>query len=335
MKIKIVARMRWPSFRNTATTIHEALRSHCTCTIHDWKKVAPGGNILFIDTVHNPALKFLKELLPESNVVFYGTTEGHSRIDNESLAITKQLKIVAVSNFVRQMLEEIGVPVAGVLHHAIDMNDREVDVEFYKKCKAKMRNRKIILTVSFNDPRKGLDKLLQAYKMVEEENKDCFLIIHSQPRGYYDLEKQVESLELERIWLTNLFGQMPLSRLKALYELCTVYVQPSLSEGFGLPILEAFRFDKPVIAVDAPPFNEIIKQMENGVLVPSDGVCWFNYKNRIDFKMHTYSPKDLSRAIVRCVSDQGLMERMRLKIREEKWRWDAYERYPALINYFK
>ena len=334
MRVKIVARMEWPSFRNTATAIYKATRTQHTCTIHDWKSVKPGANILFIDTVGTQALKFLGKLLPESNIVFYGTTEGHSRIDNESLAIAKQLKTVAVSKFVKQMLEEVGLPVAGVLHHAIDMGDRKVDIEFYKKWKTKIKSRTVILTVSSNDPRKGLDRLLQAYKAVEEQNQNSFLIVHSEPRGYYDLKKEARSLKIERLWLTNLFGRMTAPELNALYKLCTVYVQPSLSEGFGLPILEAFRFDKPVIAVDAPPFNEIIRQEENGILIPSDGIHWFNYKNRIDFKMHTYNPEDLAQAIVRCVSDESLLERMKLKIRREKWSWDASKRYCELLDYF-
>ncbi|MFH0848795.1 MAG: hypothetical protein V1857_04775, partial [archaeon] len=128
MRIKIVTRTDWPSFRNVATTIQKTLKTRCTCTIHDWRKVRPGGNILLIDTVHNQSFKFIRTLLPESKVVFYGTTEGLSRIDDESLAVARQTRIVAVSNFVKQMLEQVGVPVAGVLHHAIDMSDRRVDI---------------------------------------------------------------------------------------------------------------------------------------------------------------------------------------------------------------
>jgi len=345
MKVKIVARMAWPSFRNTAIAIYNAVKTHHTCTIHDWKKVEPGGNILFIDTVHTPALKFLDKLLPESNVVFYGTTEGHSRLDEEAFAISKRVRIVAVSNFVKQMLEDIRVPVAGVLHHAINMSDKKVDIEFYRKWKTKMRRRKVILTVSSNDPRKGLDKLLKAYKAVEERNEDSFLIVHSEPKKYcdlegkvrsryYDLEEEARNLKIKRLWLTNLFGRMSPPKLNALYKLCTAYVQPSLSEGFGLPILEAYRFDKPIIAVDAPPFNEVVSQTETGILVPSNGAYWFNYKDRIDFKMHTYATEDLAQAILRCISDQRLLEKMQLKISQEKWGWDSRKRYPELINYF-
>jgi len=334
MRVKIATRMDWPSFRNIATTIQKAVKTQCTCTVHDWKRVKPGGNILFIDTVHAQALKFLSKLLPESNVIFYGTTEGHSLIDDRSLAIAKRLRIVAVSNFVRQMLEEVGIPVAGVVPHAIDMSDRKVDRKFYKKWKTKMRNRTVILTVSANHARKGLDKLLQAYKAVEVQIQDAFLIVHSEPGGYYDLEKEARDCKIKRVWLTNLFGRMTQPKLNALYKLCTVYVQPSFSEGFGLPIWEAFRFSKPVIAVHAPPFNEIIRQSESGILIPCDGIRWFNFQNLVDFKMHTYRADDLAQAIIQCVSDRKLLARMQSKISREKWKWDTPKLYPKLLNYF-
>jgi len=334
MKVKIATRMDWPAFRNIATTIRKAVRAQCTCTIHDWKRVKPGGNVLFIDTVHAQALKFLSKLLSESNVVFYGTTEGHSLVDDGSLATAKRLRIVAVSNFVKRMLEEVGIPVAGILPHAIDMSDRKVDARFYNKWKTKTRNRTVILTVSANHPRKGLDKLLQAYKEVDEQIKRVFLIVHSEPRGYYDLEKEAKDLKIKRVWLTNMFGRITQPELNALYRLCTVYVQPSFSEGFGLPILEAFRFNKPAIAVNAPPFNEIITQRENGILVPSDGVSWFNFENLVEFKMHTYRADDLAQAIVQCISDRGLLSRTRSMIRREKWNWDARKLYPELLDYF-
>jgi len=334
MRVKIVTRMDWPSFRNIATTIRKAVRTQCTCTIHDWKRVKPGGNILFIGTVQAQALKFLGMLLPESNVVFYGTTEGHSLIDDRTLAVAKRIRIVAVSNFVRQMLEEVGVPVAGVLHHAVDMSDRKVGIKFYRKWRTKLRNRKVILTVSANHSRKGLDKLLQAYKAVEEKIQNAFLIVHSEPRGHYNLEKEAGKLKIKRLWLTNLFGRMTQSELNALYNLCVVYIQPSFSEGFGLPILEAFRFNKPAVAVNAPPFNEVIRQRENGILIPSDGIRWLNFENIIDFKMHTYRADDLAQTIIQALSDQKLLARMRSKIRQEKWNWDARKLYPELLNYF-
>lgn len=333
--IKIVTKLDWPSFRNIAATIRKALKTQNVCTIHDWDSAAPGGRIIFIGTVDDPTLKRVESLAQKSQVVFYGTTEGLGRIRRRTLLKAKGLKIVAVSAFVRRMLREIGLPVAGVLHHGIDMDAKSVDDRFYARLRRRLGNRKILLAVSANHSRKGLDRLLEAYRIVESEIPSTTLILHSERNGYYDLEKQAKRLGVKGLWLTRRFGLAGQRELNALYKLCTVYVQPSFSEGFGLPILEAFRFDKPVVAVNAPPFNEIIRHRQTGVLIPLENVSWQNFNGSIDFKLHTYRPEDLAHAIVPSIRDNERLKEMRANVRREKWSWDARRLYPHLVNYFE
>lgn len=334
MRLKIVAKLDWPSFRNVAAMIGKALKAHCSCTIHDCAEVKPGGNILFIGTVFHRPLNFLSKFLRQGRVVFYGTTEGHSFVDEASLEVARQIKIVAVSNFVKQMLEEIGVPVAGVVHHGLDMDNRRVDTQFYKALKKRLENKKIVFTASANHSRKGLDNLLYGYHLVEQEIRNAYLILHSEPVGYYDVSKMARNLKLEHLWPTNLYGKLSPSKLSALYKLCSVYVQPSYSEGFGLPVLEAFRFGKPVIAVDAPPFNEVIRQGENGILVPLSKIAWFNFANRVLFRMHMYRAEDLAHAILELVTNEKHMAKMRGNIEKEKHNWSLHKQYPKLLDYF-
>jgi len=334
LRVKIVTKMDWPSFMNVAVQMKKALSNYCNCTIYDRTNVKPGDNILFIGTVFQQTLNFLSKFLGQSHIVFYGTTEGHSFVDEAGLRIAKQIKIIAVSNFVKQMLEEIGIPVAGVVHYGLDMDNRRIDTQFYKVLKEKLKNKKIIFTVSVNHSRKGLDNLLYGYHLVEQEIKNTYLILHSESVGYYNISKIAGKLKLKRLWLTNLFGKLSLSKLNALYKLCSVYVQPSYSEGFGLPMLEAFRFDKPVIAVDAPPFNEIIKQREDGILVPVSKIAWFNFANRVLFKMHKYRAEDLAHAILELLSNQQNAIKMQENIQKEKHNWSVHKLYPELLDYF-
>jgi len=318
---------------NVAIQIRKALSSHCNCTIYDQTNVKPGGNILFVDTVIHPTLNFVSKFLGQSNIVFYGTTEGHSFVGEASLRVAKQIKMVAVSDFVKQMLEEIGIPVAGVVHYGLDMDDREVDAQFYKALRKKLKNKKIIFTVAANQSRKGLDNLLCSYRLVEQEIKNTCLILHSEPAGYYDISKIAKNLKLKHLWLTNLFGKLTLPELNAFYKLCSVYVQSSYSEGFGLPMLEAFRFDKPVIAVDAPPFNEIVKHGKNGILLPLSRIAWSNFKNMVLFKMHMYRAEDLAHAILELMTNQQYLAEMQENIQKEKHNWSIHKLYPKILNY--
>jgi len=343
--LKIATNLAWPSLRNVALDVHEALKPYCNPTVLDWREVKVGGNILFIETIRRDTLKALRKLLPGSNIVFYGTTEGHSLLDGESIEIARNIKIVAVSNFVKQMLKEVEVPVAGVVYHGLNMEAAEVDLPFLRLVEEKLRENLVSLTIAGNDPRKGLEELLEAHKIVEKEIPDSFLILHSQPKEYYDEEQRyhkrfydlpelVSKLGIEKIWLTNRYGLLTSEEVNALYTLCHSYIFSSFSEGFGLPMLEAFRFNKPVIAVDAPPFNEVIEDGCTGKLIPYRNVRWFNYKNMILFKMHVYEPQELAKAMVRLLSNYSLRERMEIQIQERKHKWSIHKLYPKLLDYF-
>ncbi|MFH0897496.1 MAG: glycosyltransferase family 4 protein [Candidatus Bathyarchaeota archaeon] len=346
MMVKIVTNVDWPSFRNVALDIQKALKPYFNSTIIDWKEAKTGGNMLFIETVRKDTLKFLKKFLPDSNIVFYGTTEGHSFLDEESIETARRIKVVAVSNFVKQMLEEVEVPVSGVVHHGLDMDAIEVDLSFLKSVKERFGKKLMTLTIASNDPRKGLERLLQACRVVEDRIPDSFQVLHSDPKKYHDYEEQrsreryydlpelVSKLEIDRIWLTERFGFMTPEEVNTLYKLCHIYVLSSFSEGFGLPMLEAFRFNKPVIAIDAPPFNEVIEDGRTGKLIPCKEIRWFNHKNEILFKMHIYEPQELAEAIVSLLSNSDLRENMENQIQERKHRWSIHNLYPKLLDYF-
>lgn len=52
-------------------------------------------------------------------------------------------------------------------------------------------------------------------------------------------------------------GQLDTEELVAFYNLASLYVQPSLYEGFGLPILEAMNCGTPVVSSETPSLKEI------------------------------------------------------------------------------
>jgi len=107
------------------------------------------------------------------------------------------------------------------------------DAVFTKK--VKVSKRPVILGFTSKNPKKNTHRLLEAYGIVNEAYPHLDLIIVGP--GF---EEKVSD-----------------SRLNRFYRLSRCLVYPSLYEGFGLPILEAFAAGTPVIVSEIPVFREI------------------------------------------------------------------------------
>ncbi len=107
-----------------------------------------------------------------------------------------------------------------------------------------------ILSVATQEPRKNLQKLLDAFEEVLKEKPDASLVL----AGKYGWGGGLRSPG-SVIW-TN---YVPQEDLIALYSGCRVFVYPSLYEGFGLPILEAMACGAPVITSNNSSMEEVAK----------------------------------------------------------------------------
>ncbi len=48
---------------------------------------------------------------------------------------------------------------------------------------------------------------------------------------------------------------------------CTIFCVPSTNESFGMVYVEAMSYDRPIVAIDIPPVNEIIIHNKTGLLI--------------------------------------------------------------------
>ena len=101
------------------------------------------------------------------------------------------------------------------------------------------------MTVGRNQPYKDLGTAISAVKYLGTEKLVLF--------GLQQNEKTTNSLKSPRIITTG--GSD--STLKTYLQNATCLIYSSLSEGFGLPILEALSVGCPVVASDLPVFREL------------------------------------------------------------------------------
>jgi glycosyltransferase involved in cell wall biosynthesis len=110
------------------------------------------------------------------------------------------------------------------------------------------------------DPRKNLNRLLEAYSQVPQLLRDQHQLVIASKISDSELtawnwKAQSLGLSSEDVVFT---GYVADEELTVLLRACLVYIFPSLHEGFGLPILEAMACGAPVIGSNASSIPEVI-----------------------------------------------------------------------------
>jgi len=110
---------------------------------------------------------------------------------------------------------------------------------------------KFLLYVGDINPNKNLPNLIQAVKQTKAK-----LVIVSRALAKKNIpeSKEIHQLVNSQIIIITDVDQ---SELNQLYHQATIYVQPSLDEGFGLPLLEAMTAGCPVISARTGSLPEV------------------------------------------------------------------------------
>jgi glycosyltransferase involved in cell wall biosynthesis len=66
----------------------------------------------------------------------------------------------------------------------------------------------------------------------------------------------------------GVFSSEYLDNVGRVYGNCSVYVQPSVTEGFGIPVLEAMAYSRPVIVTEGAGAYELVEDGKEGFVVP-------------------------------------------------------------------
>jgi len=113
-----------------------------------------------------------------------------------------------------------------------------------------------LVSVGTLQPRKNIGRLLSAHASLPEHvQRACPLIVVGKPGwGCEDVVGRLSSGQLKHVrWL----GHLPDTELQVVIKRATALVFPSLHEGFGLPVLEAFAAGVPVVASNTTSIPEV------------------------------------------------------------------------------
>ena len=119
-----------------------------------------------------------------------------------------------------------------------------------------LQSKPFIFYVGRPQPHKNLSRLLEAFAIVKKQHPDLLLVLAGRKDSVYDsYVKEAEKLGVSDSVIFT--GYVSEGQLKWLYRGCKAYVFPSLSEGFGLPGLEAMMHRAPVVSSDATCLPEV------------------------------------------------------------------------------
>jgi glycosyltransferase involved in cell wall biosynthesis len=121
---------------------------------------------------------------------------------------------------------------------------------------------KYILHVGTFDKRKNIPFLINAFKvLVEQGHTDLKLVLvgSSNKKMNSDATLEIQALAKDPVLkdIIILTGYLDRGNLLSMYKNAFMYVFPSINEGFGLPILEAFKFELPLLIANNTCMPEV------------------------------------------------------------------------------
>jgi glycosyltransferase involved in cell wall biosynthesis len=114
--------------------------------------------------------------------------------------------------------------------------------------------KKYLLYFGSNKPHKNLTRLVRAYAQLKRQSPHLVIAGHWDFR-YPEAQREAQRLGVEKRVL--FIGPVKDEDLPALYSGATLFIFPSLYEGFGLPVVEAMACGVPVICADVSSLPEV------------------------------------------------------------------------------
>ncbi|GAB6070625.1 HAD-IIB family hydrolase [Thiomicrorhabdus hydrogeniphila] len=159
----------------------------------------------------------------------------------------------------------------------------ELSSELYQQLTYSLtdKNKPIILALSRPDPRKNIAALIESFgQSTELQEKANLLIIAGNRDDVEDLESGAQQV-FHEIWAMidryDLYGKVSLPKhhnrndVAFIYRIAAasggIFVNPALTEPFGLTLIEASASGLPIVATEDGGPTDIIENCQNGILI--------------------------------------------------------------------
>ena len=253
-----------------------------------------------------PLVMTVHDLIPMDS----GDTVARAWQANVAAAAQKARRILTPSGYTRSLLSErLGIPLHKIVvnHWAPDNGCRRVTdplaLERVRSTYGLGDRKRYMFAFGATDPRKNTRRVIEAWAGLPAPLRTelALVIVGLQGDALTEASRHAAALAPEGGW--HFAGFAPETDLPALLTGATLLCYPSLSEGFGLPVLDAFACGTPVVTSATTSLPEVAG--DAAVLVDPTDVA---------------SIRD---GIVRVAGDASVQESLRSRAYErlEKFSW--------------
>ena len=194
-----------------------------------------------------PMVLTIHDMIYESFPQFFNNIQT---ISGKYKLAKKAKKIIAVSKYTKNEILKhynfIQPENIEVIYHGIDLTNNRPTIKKTKKL--------YLLYVGLRAGYKNFYFLLRAFKRIQKEYKNIHLVCVG-PTFNHDENTYINFLGLKDNVICK--GRVSDDELISLYSNALAYVSPSLSEGFGIPLLEAMKYETPLFISNIPVYKEI------------------------------------------------------------------------------
>lgn len=199
-----------------------------------------------------------------------GLQRGDRYREYAEYVVKRAKKIIAVSkencSFIKELFPGVKPEIVQAGYDPKVFNIQDYDKkEILSKYKIDYTGQKVVLYAGRLSYLKGVDILLNAAKIYENEN--IVTVIAGNGALRKELKCLAKKLELKNV---HFIGHKSQRTLKKLYNIADVFAMPSRMEAFGLVAIEALACGTPVVCTEAGGMKEYINSKVGKVIEPEN-----------------------------------------------------------------
>ncbi|MDZ7611371.1 MAG: glycosyltransferase family 1 protein [Candidatus Moranbacteria bacterium] len=269
-------------------------------------------------TIHDLAFKVFPDsfpLLDRRKLDFF--TETAVKRADKLIAVSEATKRDILKYYPKKVKEEK----ISVVYHGVDKNNFTCNSNKSKQTKIldrrKLKNAKYLLYVGAIQPRKNIEVLVEAFEKIKEQKEHQELKLVIVGKEAWKSEKTMARIRRSPCKSgIVIIRDADFQELPAFYQNAEVFILPSLYEGFGLPLLEAFACGTPAVVADNSSLAEIAADAA--------------------LKFLAYEPDSLKNQLERILSDSKIRKKMiqsgKERVKQFSWKKCAKKTLEEIKN---